>query len=92
MSSCMPSWQACQEDFPVVLVQQMILHIRVAKAPVCKLPLLYTPCPCVVPVIPLPGISLLSHCLTYLHCMRQCERIRNTSRDDAAYTVRSALR
>jgi hypothetical protein len=42
MSSCMPSWQECQEDFPGVLVQKMILHIRVAKAPVCNLPLLYT--------------------------------------------------
>jgi hypothetical protein len=44
MSSCMPSGQECQEDFPVVLVQKMILHIRVAQALVCNLPLLYTPC------------------------------------------------
>jgi hypothetical protein len=29
----------------------------VAKAPVGNLPLLYTPCPCVVPIIPLSGIS-----------------------------------
>jgi hypothetical protein len=28
MSSCMPSWQECQEDFPGVLVQKMILHIN----------------------------------------------------------------
>src|SRR4029434_1953342 len=54
----MPSGQACQEDFPGVLVQQMILHIRVAKAPVCNLPLIYTPCPWAVPIIPLPGITL----------------------------------
>jgi hypothetical protein len=52
----MPSGQECQEDFPVVLVQKMILHIRVAKAPVCNLPLIYTPCPCAVPIIRLPGI------------------------------------
>jgi hypothetical protein len=32
----MPSWQECQEDFPGVLVQKMILHRRVAKAPVCN--------------------------------------------------------
>jgi hypothetical protein len=31
------------------------LHVGVAKAPVCNLPLLYTPCPCVVPIIRLPG-------------------------------------
>jgi hypothetical protein len=55
MSSFMPSGQACQEDFPVVLVQKMILHIRVAKAPVGNLPLIYTPCPCAAPIIPLPG-------------------------------------
>ena len=30
----------------------------VVKAPVCNLPLLYTPCPCAVPIIPLLGISL----------------------------------
>jgi hypothetical protein len=38
MSSCMPSWQECQEDFPGVLVQNMIRHRRVAQAPVCTLP------------------------------------------------------
>jgi len=53
MASCMPSGQECQEDFPVVVVQKMTLYIRVAKAPACNLPLLYTPCPCVVPIIPL---------------------------------------
>jgi hypothetical protein len=42
MSSCMPSGPECQEDFPGVLVQQMILHRRVAQAPMCTLPLLYT--------------------------------------------------
>ena len=31
MSSFMPSWLECQEDFPVVLVQKMILHIIIAK-------------------------------------------------------------
>jgi len=30
----------------------------VAKVPVCNLPLLYTPCPCAVLIIPLPGTSL----------------------------------
>src|SRR5262249_959682 len=58
MSSCMPSWQECQEDCPGVLVHKTILHRREAKVPVCNLPLLYTSCPCVVPIIPLPGISL----------------------------------
>ena len=51
MSSCMPRWQECQEDFPGVVVQKMILHRRVAHAPVYTLPLLYTPCPCVVPIM-----------------------------------------
>jgi hypothetical protein len=51
MSSFMPRWQECQEDFPGVLVQKMILHRRVAQAPVCTLPLLDIPCPCVVPII-----------------------------------------
>jgi hypothetical protein len=31
----------------------------VAKAPLCNLPLLYTLCPCAVPIIRLSGISLL---------------------------------
>jgi hypothetical protein len=31
----------------------------VAKVPVCNLPLLYTTCPSVVPIIPLPGLALL---------------------------------
>jgi hypothetical protein len=30
----------------------------VAKAPMCNLPLLYTTCRCVVPIIPLPGTTL----------------------------------
>jgi len=34
------------------------LHMGVAQAPVCTLPLLYTTCPCVVPIIRLPGINL----------------------------------
>src|SRR5215471_21861868 len=29
----------------------------VVKAPVCNLPLLYTPCPCAVPIIPLPSLT-----------------------------------
>jgi hypothetical protein len=32
----------------------------VAKAPVGNLPPLYTPCPGAVPIIPLPGITLLN--------------------------------
>ena len=35
-----------------------ILHMGDAEAPVCTLSLLYTTYPCVVPIIPLPGISL----------------------------------
>jgi hypothetical protein len=61
MSSFMPRWQECQEDFPGVLVQKMILHRRVAQAPVCTLPLLDIPCPCVVPIIPL--LSTAPHTL-----------------------------
>jgi len=34
------------------------LHMGVAKVPLCNLPLLYTPCPCAVPIIPLPGVIL----------------------------------
>jgi hypothetical protein len=32
-----------------------VLHTGVAKAPACNQLLIYTPCPCVVPIIPLPG-------------------------------------
>jgi hypothetical protein len=35
-----------------------LVHKGIAKAPGCNLSLLYTICPCVVPIIPLPGISL----------------------------------
>ena len=35
-----------------------ILQMGVAEAPVCNLSLLYTTYPCVVPIIPLPGITL----------------------------------
>jgi len=58
MSSYMPSWQACQDDCPGVVVQKMIRHRRVAQAPVCTLPLLYPSCLWAVPIIPLPGITL----------------------------------
>ena len=74
MSSFMPRWQECQEDFPGVLVQKMILHRRVAQAPVCTLPLLDIPCPCVVPIIRLLRTTLTNPRLDrdkkWYHCTR----------------------
>ena len=50
----------CQEHTAGASVprSQFDLHMGVAKAPWCNLHLLYTPCPCAVPIIPLPGIRL----------------------------------
>src|SRR5882762_6295401 len=45
----------CQEHTAGASVprSQFDLHMGVAKAPWCNLHLLYTPCPCAVPIIPL---------------------------------------
>src|SRR4029434_10957581 len=50
----------------------MLLHMGVAQAPVCNLSLLDNPCPCAVPIIPLPGISLLS--FASRHVTEWCHR------------------
>ena len=34
---------------------RLILHVAVVETPVCNPPILYTPCPCAVPIIRLPG-------------------------------------
>ena len=37
--------------------ERLALHMGVAKAPVCNRPLIYTPGPCAVPIIPLSGTT-----------------------------------
>jgi hypothetical protein len=41
------------------IVDVILPAYGVVKVPLCNLPLLYTPCPCAVPIIPLPGLALL---------------------------------
>jgi hypothetical protein len=46
------------EDFLLLGRDSVLPAYEGAKAPLCNPPLLYTSCPCAVPIIPLPGITL----------------------------------
>jgi hypothetical protein len=60
---------------------RLILHVAVVETPVCTPPILYTPCPCAVPIIRLLGTTFphlrLDSLWKWYHIMKKTSCYRN---------------